>query len=493
MKTYYKFKSVWVLCAFIAFFSSCKKKEMAMEPELISNHNNKAWAGDEKWDLLGYGYDVTGEYLELSSASSAPVLNMERFEKDYRNKINAPTTGSNYENYFYGASAYNYVRDINKKKSFNASVTGGEKIISEDNKSYFTGSITTKNSSENKLEFNSKYSYATFESVKSIKKIQFTPDVTLDLLKNYLTADFVEHIRTQSAQTLVAWYGTHVLLDITLGGRLSFDYYASVANQTNSETRTSEIEGGLGVFVKKFGININTTKSQTEMTKSFNEAASRQFGLHYKGGSNSGKSVSFDSNGNTSETVNIAAWQSSVVPANCALVGIDRMVPLYEFITDPVKKSQVMAAIEKHIADKQITIVKDLSEGSIPFYNHHKYSDGTGHYISSNANEAGWVPDGIAFRAFTTQRPGTQPIYEFWGQKNNKTYYYYQTGSSQTSFWHLTGIKFFAYPDQVQGTIPVYGYMNRFGEDHYFSTDNISGTYWVTKWPAFSVFPAKQE
>lgn len=110
----------------------------------------------------------------------------------------------------------------------------------------------------------------------------------------------------------------------------------------------------------------------------------------------------------------------------------------------------------------------DPSDGSIPIYQHHKYADGTGHYLSVNSSESGYYPDRIAFRAFPTPKPGAQPVFEFWGQKNGRVYHFYQFGTSQTTFWHITGVKFYAYPSQVQGTIPVYGYSNPWGEDHFF-------------------------
>lgn len=490
MMKYYKFKSIFLFCIVIALFSNCKKKEVREESGLLSNYRNIA-ATFGQWHALGYGYDVTGDYLNTSSLRLMPVLDVARMYIDHPNKIFSIPTGGSTENYFYGASAFDYISEMNKKKNFNANISGGDKEITSENKFYFTGSLKLGSENLNRHEFSSRYSYATYQSIKVLNQIKFTPDVNLELLKNYLHPDFVNNVNTLNAETLVAWYGTHVLFDITLGGRLTFEYSSSVSNQTDTQTKKSEIEGGLGFWVKKFGINISSSKTQTEMTKSFNESMSKSFFANYVGGENGGQSITFDKDGNTSQTINISSWQSSVTPNNCAVVDIERMVPIYEFISDPVKKSEVKAAVEKYIADNQITVIPHISDGSIAFYGHHKYSDGTGHYISPNANENGYYPDGIAFRAFTTPKPGTQPVYEFWGQHNNKTYHFYQFGTSQTTFWHLTGIKFFAYPTQMNETVPVYGYTNPWGEDHFFTTDNLSGNYWVTKWGAFNVFPAK--
>ena len=39
-------------------------------------------AGDEKFDVVGYGYDVTNEYLHPLSVKG-PVLNVEKYKQDH--------------------------------------------------------------------------------------------------------------------------------------------------------------------------------------------------------------------------------------------------------------------------------------------------------------------------------------------------------------------------------------------------------------------------
>jgi len=78
-------------------------------------------------DVLGYGYDVTKEYLALKSISSAPVLDIERLYLDHPTRFNIPTTSEGEEHYYYGGNASDFVSDINKKRKFNASATIGTK------------------------------------------------------------------------------------------------------------------------------------------------------------------------------------------------------------------------------------------------------------------------------------------------------------------------------------------------------------------------------
>lgn len=187
MKNNYKLQIICLLCMVTAAFSSCKKNERVEEKGLTGNHKSLAIAGDEKWDLLGYGYDMTGDPLALQNASDAPVIDMKSFERDYFNRINTPTTTEGKQYYYYGATANEYLKDVIKERNFSLSVTAGTKSPTEDGKFYFTGSLTSKNKNQNIYSFSSKYSYARFEETYRVKIIQFNGDVSIDLLKNYLT------------------------------------------------------------------------------------------------------------------------------------------------------------------------------------------------------------------------------------------------------------------------------------------------------------------
>jgi len=488
MKNNYKLKIICLLCVFTAAFSSCKKNELAEDKGLTGNHKNLAIAGDEKWDLLGYGYDMTGDPLALQNASDAPVIDMKSFERDYFNRINTPTTSEGKQYYYYGATASDYLKDVIKERNFSLSVTAGTKSPTEDGQSYFTGSLTYKNKNQNIYSFSSKYSYARFEETYRIKIIQFTGDVTIDLLKNYLTPEFLNNVNTVSADALVERYGTHVLTNISLGGRLVFDFSGSIVNETTTEKKTSSAEGALGFFVKKFGINISSTISSEEMTKNFNESRERSFGLRFYGGTNSGRSVSFDSNGYSSESVSISGWEQSVNTKNCALVAIDNAVPIYELIADPVKKEQVKAAVEKYIRDRQI---KDL--GEVPIYAYYS-SLGADHYFTpinqpTIGNNGDFKNEGIVFYAFNRPTDGTVPVYVYYNPKSAD--HYYGIGNQPTiGDFRNEGIAFFAYPKNTPYTRPVYMYYSSRDGDHYMGTGNVptigNGAF-VNEGPVFNV------
>ncbi|MBE5320607.1 hypothetical protein IM793_15675 [Pedobacter sp. MR2016-19] len=432
---------------------------------------------------------MTGDPLALQNASDAPVIDMKSFERDYFNRINTPTTTEGKQYYYYGATANEYLKDVIKERNFSLSVTAGTKSPTEDGKSYFTGSLTSKNKNQNIYSFSSKYSYARFEETYRVKIIQFNGDVSIDLLKNYLTPEFLSNVNTISADALVERYGTHVLTNISLGGRLVFDFSGSIVNETTTEKKTTSAEGALGFFVKKFGINISSTITNEEMTRNFNESRERSFGLQFYGGTNSGRSVSFDSNGYSSESVNISGWEQSVNTKNCALVAIDNAVPIYEFIENPIKKRQVKEAVERYIIARQI---KEL--GEVPVYAYYSSRGGDHYFGLGNQPTIGngnFINEGIVFYAFSKPTDGAVPVYVYYSSRNAD--HYYGLGNSPTignGAFVNEGIAFYAYPKNAPNTRPVYMFYSSRNSDHYLGTGNVptigNGAF-VNEGPVFNV------
>jgi len=325
--------------------------------------------GDGKWDVLGYGLDVTDDLLDITSVSDAPIFDMTRFANDYPSRINVITTTEGSENYYSGVTAYDYLKDVTKKTSFDLDANSNPKpgpakiegaSPADDSQPFFSGSLSKNSSDENKTTYSNRYSYATFEEVQRVKKIAFTGDVTINQLMQYLTPEFVNNVASMSADDLVKRYGTHVLLDISLGGRLRFNYSGSIITESDYTKKTSDVKAGLGFSLAKIiGVNINADKSTEEVTQITTETRNKQYTAKYYGGTNSGSSVSIDKDGNSSETINLASWQQSVNATNAALIGVGKALFIYDFIADPAKKAQVKTAVEKHIKDSQITIIND--------------------------------------------------------------------------------------------------------------------------------------
>ncbi|AIM38682.1 hypothetical protein KO02_19750 [Sphingobacterium sp. ML3W] len=468
-------KLIGALILSIALLTNCTKNDPSSESLLNNNANNQAAAGDGIYDVLGYGYDVTGEYLSLKSISYTPVLDMKRLATDHLDKINTPTTGSGDGRYFYGATAKDFVSDINVQRTFNVSATIGDEKPQQDGQQYFTPSFGTENTDHNIKDTKSRFSYGRYEHIKVVKSIQFAKYVTTDLLINYLNNDFKNNINQLSADQLVDIYGTHVLLDITVGGRMLFNFTANISSEKTTETKKSKVEGGLGFFVKKFGINFKSSKTTEEITTNFNESRERQMNIKYQGGSNSGTSVTFNSDGYSSESINIGSWEQSVTDRNCALIDITRMVPIHHFISDPTKKALVKTAIDKHIKENQITEL-----GEVPVYQYYssKYSN---HYFSKDnytvlpSVDGNYKNEGIAFYAFTKQKAGLIPIYQYYSSKYSNHYFSKDNHTVLPSVdgnFKNEGIAFYTYSKFNSEAAPVFQYYSSKNSDHFFSPEN---------------------
>jgi hypothetical protein len=484
----YKLKIICLLCV-TAALSSCKKNELTEEKGLTGNHKNLAIAGDGKWDLLGHGYDITGELFERKNSSKVSIIDIEKFYKAYPTRIPTPTDTKGGYNVYYGANAYDYVKDVNSKQKFGATSTAGDK----DKGYYGTSNFSLTNDNQNTFTYNGKYSYATYESWYRIKSIDFTDDVTTDLLKNYLTPEFLAYLSNYSAEQIVKTYGTHILLGIDIGGRLKYDYRGSIVKETTFEQKLRAVKAGFSIGIAKiFSIDLSADVSKEEKTTISNETTDKLFTGTFYGGSTSGTSFSGDALGNTSQSINLSTWQQSIDAKNASLIGINRSAPIYDFITDPVKKQQVKVAVEKYINDRQIALSpQEVYEFSTSILNKHANSLNPNMHL--NYLSGGWHPNGQPFKAYSLEYNGTVPVYQFVSPTNGDRILWTDKNFTYSNYVY-GGIVFYAYKYQKEGTVPVYQFASMNGNpDHLYNPnpDFVAPYYpnWQRDGVAFYAFP----
>lgn len=366
--------------------------------------------GDGKYDVLGYGIDITLDDRDPNSVSLSPIIDAPRFATDYASQLSSyidqDDATAQIDSFYYGSNAVTYSMELTKSKGLSVSAnqgktstsnnspstapsggsitgnTGNEKVegassASANNAStaatntpgnsattssgLFTASYSKNTTDQTTNGFSNKYSYASEEVKLKVRRLAFTGDVTVNMLMNYLTPAFINDVNTLSPDDLVARYGTHVLLDISLGGVLKFHYSTITADQTNITNNTSDLKIGLGATIfKTVGINVNYTASTAQVTSVMNSSLDKLYTMQYFGGSTSGQTVSFDINGNPSQTINLGSWESSINVNNCAIVDIGNALYIYDFISDPAKKAAVMAAVQRHIAAAQVTVITPI-------------------------------------------------------------------------------------------------------------------------------------
>jgi hypothetical protein len=452
MKKNYKLKIICMLCVSIVALGSCKKNEVVEEKGLTNRHVTKAEAADGAWDVLGYGYDATGEALMTTSISDAPIIDMKRFEQDYRARLNVSGSTNMEPKLTSGANAVEYVKDINR--NFGIGIKVGDTT-----KKSFSGSLNASKGSQTSNTYLAKYSYANYESFKVVKQIRFTQDATVELLRNYLTPEFQANLQNLDAATLVNRYGTHILLDISIGGRMQVKHSSSVIKQNESSQKKRGIKLSLGFFLKKIGINLNVDGSTEEINKSMTENRERSYDARFYGGETTGTSISIDADGNVSGNYNYAAWEASVNDRNSALVFINRTIYLSELISDPIKSGEVKSYIDQYIADSQVRMsalytTTDLYRMFNVKDNDRLITVSPGE-VASNGD---WRNEGSIGRIYTNNlKPGTVPLYRV-QLFNGKHLFTLNWSEAHNGYYE--GVTGYVNSTQEIDDLPIYRYRN---------------------------------
>lgn len=497
----------YTLIASTLLLTNCKKNEVNQDKLLNNNTEKQADGGDGKWDVLGYGYKASQDMLSIDSRSDASILDMLRFEKDFLDEndskhekvrgIDVNRTTETDKDIIIGSSAYTYLHNVSNKKSLNAN--GSYTIpYSEDPDPLdpqkkqllnFTASFKKNKEDYNNSTVSSRFSYGTFELWHRVKRIRFTEDVSMQTLVQYLTPEFKNFIAANTADEIVRRYGTHILMDISLGSRIRLEFSGVLQTDYSESKKVSDTNIGLGVSVANvFGINLNGNKTKEEITQITNDISRMEYKGKQYGGANSGQTISFDSKGNaTNFTFSEGSWQQSVTDRNAALINIGKAVFIYDFITDATKKAQVKAAVERYMKSQQIS---EIDDKRVPVYSYVKNGGGI-HLLSLSSSEGSyWKLEKTGFYALPTQTAYNLPVRWYTTSPTMRDNLY--TLGFGDNYWNnLKGFAFFAFRNQESGTVPVYEYTNKDGKDHYYSTEIEGDPYWKNRGIAFYAYPTR--
>ena len=320
------------IMAFLLLFTTagCKKNDALQNNSAQKTRPARPRsAADGVNDLLGYGYDITGEYGN-SSASRFAVINIAALQRDLPARVEWDLSKRQVGKLTSGENATSYL----DKLKVNLDGTFGFKAFSGTIKSSYTSSDV----------FSAKYIYSSFDLLIQQKRGKISGGLTL--LKQYLHPSFLWDIQYESPEFIVSSYGTHVLTDITLGAKLNVMYRSETRN--SQRERASEI--GIDVNVPKvfnLAVGLSYTYSQTEVQNNFSQA------LHYKtiGGDPSRSLIGDIPVGTNTPTVDITSWQQSCTVNNAEMIDFNTvaMIPLYDLIDDPVRKQVIKNYISDYI------------------------------------------------------------------------------------------------------------------------------------------------
>jgi hypothetical protein len=462
--------------ALTSIVASCKKDIVrAPGTDNIPSKLNTRSAGDNIYDLLGFGYDATGEYGSSNSATYQ-VIDINKLVQNEPGRYVPDVNVTQYAEYAAGGNASDYLHSLTSNTTATLAPLG---------LSSFWGATLTVNFHETS-KVSSKYSYASASVIIKQKRIKF--NAPIDLIKStYLTSVFKSDVSTMSAQQLVTKYGTHVLTDIVLGAKLNIFY----RSQSSSSNKGQSVKAGLDVhgLFHTFGIKSDVTYADSSVNSNYDQT------MYYSTVGGDGTKGVFGqlSLDNTSPKVDITAWQSSCTRDNAAFIQISNVagstIPLQDLIDDAAKKQAVANYIAQYVAGKQTIISTD------PIYQFYS-GPGSDHFTSGDPNAtngfANWRSDGVDFKAYLGQAPGTVPVYLFYNGPDGDHFSTTDRGATNGyANWQYYGIEFYAYKTQVAGTIPVYLYYSR--SDHFTTANpNIASQFpgWTKYGVAFYAYPA---
>ncbi|WP_101688713.1 MAC/perforin domain-containing protein [Dysgonomonas massiliensis] len=480
-------KKLFYVLLLIGFFSCSQDSIIEDIAENVELPTTKS-AGDGKYDVLGYGYDITEPYVGENSVKFKIVDVEELLEKEKSNpKVYYQPSSSTaiYERVFVGSDATTYIENIITKTNFNGSVASeglfddlkkNDASTKKSLEGLFSASVKYGREQENKYSYSSKYAFANADVVK--KQKSFLIDTELEIIRKYLTPQFLdklENLTAAKADQIVRNYGTHLMMDIEIGGFYR-NYFRTIIIEESSSTRKKEIvEAGAKFGLSKIGLNLGMDLSKETFKQTILKNSLSDSQIRCWGGSTHGSSYSFTTanlvDANFTVNSNPGKWAETVTDVNSVLINLNwnRTYPIYELVTDPSKKAMLKAAVERYIDSKKIEVLEVAL-----LYRLHKKSNSNTWFTTSYTEAKEYTKKGYYFDGgeqksiqgyvFKKQYPGTVPLYRLHKKSNSNTWFttsyteakeytkkgYYFDGGEQKS------IQGYILKNKDLGTVPLY-------------------------------------
>ncbi|RMZ60901.1 hypothetical protein D1632_02700 [Chryseobacterium nematophagum] len=428
----------------IILLGSCSMEEFNPE-EIPTRAENTEYssmhkAGDSAYDLLGHGYNVTGEFANANSAGFQ-VIDIDRFKAEQAPRLVTENIFSQEYTEDYGDNAESYARKISNKID-----------LSADEIPLFgaTLSVAFHSAFNNNKKFDAKYIYGSYKLTIKHKRLRI--NATKDILTDYLSPEFIQDMQTQTPEQIVKNYGTHILLDIYTGAEINTLFQA----ETKNKNRERAARIGIKIGIKKvFNIDIANDLDITAAVNNYSEKLSYET----RGGDPS-KALVGELNINESKPkIMLSSWQNSSTVNNSVLVdfGKNGLLIIYDLIKDPVKKAQLKAYVDQYLIDNKVSL-------EFPPTPIHQYFNGIDHfYTREEGSYLLYTHEKTEFQALLNRAPNAVPIYRYF---NGIDHFYTKTEGTYPGYTE-EGVEFYAFPTQQPNTVPIYKYFN--GIDHFYT------------------------
>ena len=465
------------LIASVVLLTNCNKNELQGDLLLNNNSNHEAAMG-KPYQVLGYGYDITGEYLASSSIRSV-IFDVEAYHKAtyplaYREEI----IGTIDSKAYFGSDYMSYIREIEKDSKFKGSTAEEPKETTTDtDKVPYSFSLTYSSNSVSKETSTSKYSFGRVDIIKQHKQ-HLLPDATPSDLINYLTPGFKKDILNLSPNALIDKYGTHVLLDITTGGSYTSYFASEITNNTSYDSKRKMIEGVAGFVIGKLGLNFTSNLSKQQKEEYTRKQSNWSTSIMSRGGTTNGQTININSNDEISQTLSLDSWAKTVDDQNSVLVDINfnKTYPLYDFINDPIKKQNVKNAVISYLTGKEKPILQIKPMHQLKSKNGDTWWVFSKDEVDFAQNAYGDQYHGVIGYVVANPQTNTKPMYRMKSRKTGDTWYAFSKTEADYAVakWNEIsyGIDGYIYSTEQANTKPMYRLKSK----------NTSDTWYVFNW-----------
>jgi hypothetical protein len=390
-----------------------------------------------EFGIIGHGYDVTKDYaIEDGFSNKGQVIDIQKlYEAVLPNSdlvfIESGRPAIQHALSWAGSNASEYASVLTNMAGLDSSVPvfGGSIISGFENRRNAEG------------EFDGKEIYGSWEMSIKVKYARIfgihgseENTALINLRNKYLSETFKDFIGSNSPESIVKNFGTHVIVKAMMGVKFHVNYQA----ETDQENR------------RDLAANKLLDSQEPRLNLTFNEV----YTWRTIGGDTSlavkGRHSMEDG---MSPTLNTSNWQNKVNDDNIVLIDFleNGLIPIYVFILDPIKKAEVKNYVDQYMLKNSVKLFNKKT-------NIHRFfgkKSNNHFYTTEPTNESlfGFDYEGVSFQAYTYKVQGTIPVKRFYNAKNNDHLF---SILHQDGDYVFEKIAFYAYETQVSGTKPIF-------------------------------------
>ncbi len=330
--------------------SSCKKSDVPAQPEpvldpieevsLIAPENLNAPIvpqGDSTYNVIGYGYDLTGKHDDASSIRHK-VVDIPAFVAAEKPDSFVPWRSTASWHDSYDAENAEVLANLLSNKS---DLTKGQKLYGGTMSELFPKTAV----------FSEKYVYGYYSQYVQYKSFRFIVDNTLiGKFRKYLSPTFQSDVQNLNPEMMVKKYGTHVLAEIAIGAKLDVLYQAEVLADERSEIQ----ENGYDAAIKT-AFSFWTSRFNDIDSAMLRKVKSPALSFRVAGGDPSKIKFVKSTKG---LHVDINGWLETIRTQNHVFIKADSTIPLSSLISDEKKRADVQAYITTYLENNQVKLSK---------------------------------------------------------------------------------------------------------------------------------------